>query len=162
MISWSRFVPNGYSNTSGAFAAFRLHIAKMCIWRSRPTAASRWPRKLGNLVSRAIYSRLTALLPRCFWAVGNTSWRTLLNWDSTRCWPNDKDDVILEVTDHFRNFQGRCISNKDKEIAKTRIFSEEQSIGGCAEELMAERNSQRDMARNTKAGRASKHKETMR
>lgn len=133
-------------NTSGAFAAFRLHVAKM--WRGA-TATSRWSNKLDNLVSATVYCRLTALLPRCFWAVGNTSWRILLNWNSTRCWLNVKD-VILEVTHHFRNFWRRHTSNKDKEIERNRIFSEEWSIREYAEELMVGRNSQWKMVRNTR------------
>lgn len=165
MISQSPFVPKSYSNTSGASAAFRVNTAKMCVWRSRVTANSRWSRKQNYLISATIYLRLTALLPWCFWAVGNISWRTLLNWDSTSGRLNVKDDVILEVRVHFRNSQESYTSNKDNEIEKkkkrkkkNRTFLEEQSARGCAEELMAERNSQWKTVRNTKAGREPKHK----
>ena len=159
-ISQSQLMLNGYSDTPGVLEAFRLRTVKMCIWRSGATATSRWPNKLDNLISATTYSRLTAFLPWWLLAVENTRWRTLLNSNSTRCWVNVKDDVLLEVIDHFRNFQGRYTSNKDKEIAKHSIFSEERSIRGCIEELMAERNSQWETVKNTKADRESQHKET--
>lgn len=126
MISQSQFVPKNYSNTSGASAAFRVNTAKMCVWRSRVTANSRWSRKQNNLISATIYLRLTALLPWCFWAVGNISWRTLLNWDSTSGRLNVKDDVILEVRVHFRNSQERYTSNKDNEIEKKKKKKEKK------------------------------------
>lgn len=104
-------------NTTGAFAAFRINTTKMCVWRSRVTATSRWSSKSNNLISATIYLRLTALLPWCFWAVGNTGWRTQLNWDNTRCRLNGKCYVILEVTIYFGKTQGKYTS-KDNEIFK--------------------------------------------